>query len=297
MKRYTCLFPCRKAFGTLKGLRMHRSQVKTCFNRFKRYCDRKSRVSTSSTTVSSLSQEELRNIDDEEDNYEEYNHEEDIEDIQMDSLHSHNPVIPLPSTSSNDLDTRPGHQPLTKKKRVTFLLPEDHRSPSPQLPEEWKQSSMETETSPQTTNYLGHKFSIPASDNESDGSSYLTDSSDSRETSSVSDSSTDDQTSSSESSNDMHGIGRNTFEDTSSSSIDDVFEDAGSVIGLHTPPFVRLLSRQQRVSEGNIYYPFAGPLDWELAAWLHDSHLSQQQIDKFVRLRYVSTVLNRCYNH
>ncbi|PVF91462.1 hypothetical protein CPB86DRAFT_687103, partial [Serendipita vermifera] len=68
----------------------------------------------------------------------------------------------------------------------------------------------------------------------------------------------------------------------------DVFEDAGSVIKVQTPPFAHLLSRQQDIGEGNIYYPFAGPLDWKLAAWLHESHLSQARIDKFLQLDYTS---------
>jgi hypothetical protein len=38
---------------------------------------------------------------------------------------------------------------------------------------------------------------------------------------------------------------------------------------------------------GNMYYPFANEIDFELAAWLSDSGLSRSKIDAFLNLKYV----------
>jgi hypothetical protein len=38
----------------------------------------------------------------------------------------------------------------------------------------------------------------------------------------------------------------------------------------------------------NVHYPFANRTEWELAQWLNSTSLTQQQIDSFLRLDYVS---------
>lgn len=38
----------------------------------------------------------------------------------------------------------------------------------------------------------------------------------------------------------------------------------------------------------NVHYPFADRTEWELAQWLNSTSLTQQQIDNFLRLDYVS---------
>jgi hypothetical protein len=38
----------------------------------------------------------------------------------------------------------------------------------------------------------------------------------------------------------------------------------------------------------NVHYPFADRTEWELAQWLNSTSLTQQQIDGFLRLDYVS---------
>jgi hypothetical protein len=46
-----------------------------------------------------------------------------------------------------------------------------------------------------------------------------------------------------------------------------------------------LLSKHR---ETNVHYPFADRTEWELAQWLNSTSLTQQQIDSFLRLDYVS---------
>jgi hypothetical protein len=41
---------------------------------------------------------------------------------------------------------------------------------------------------------------------------------------------------------------------------------------------------------GNMYYPFANEIDFELAAWLSDSGLSRSKIDAFLNLKYVRSL-------
>jgi hypothetical protein len=46
-----------------------------------------------------------------------------------------------------------------------------------------------------------------------------------------------------------------------------------------------LLSEHRKT---NVHYPFANRTEWELAQWLNSTSLTQQQIDSFLRLDYVS---------
>jgi len=38
---------------------------------------------------------------------------------------------------------------------------------------------------------------------------------------------------------------------------------------------------------GNVYFPFANAIEWELAAWLGGGNLSKQEINTFLRTLYV----------
>lgn len=40
----------------------------------------------------------------------------------------------------------------------------------------------------------------------------------------------------------------------------------------------------------NPFYPFASKMDWEVARFIYDTSLTQQQIDKFLQLDYVSVM-------
>lgn len=42
--------------------------------------------------------------------------------------------------------------------------------------------------------------------------------------------------------------------------------------------------------QGNIYYPFANDIDFELAVWLSSSGLSRAKIDEFLKLKYVGSL-------
>ncbi|RDB19233.1 hypothetical protein Hypma_013496 [Hypsizygus marmoreus] len=47
------------------------------------------------------------------------------------------------------------------------------------------------------------------------------------------------------------------------------------------------LDRYALERQTNPYYPFASKMDWDVAHFIHDTSLTQQQIDRFLRLDYV----------
>lgn len=51
-----------------------------------------------------------------------------------------------------------------------------------------------------------------------------------------------------------------------------------------------LLSEHRKT---NVHYPFANRTEWELAQWLNSTSLTQQQIDSFLRLDYVSQFISQ----
>lgn len=63
---------------------------------------------------------------------------------------------------------------------------------------------------------------------------------------------------------------------------------AGKVYGSRDMSFDAEIHSQHERGGGNIYYPFANDVDFELGAWLSDSGLSRSKIDAFLALKYVS---------
>jgi hypothetical protein len=54
--------------------------------------------------------------------------------------------------------------------------------------------------------------------------------------------------------------------------------------------FDEVRREQEKKAQGNIFYPFSGETEWELVAWMHHSGVSLSDIDKFLKLHYVSCV-------
>jgi hypothetical protein len=77
-------------------------------------------------------------------------------------------------------------------------------------------------------------------------------------------------------------------DESAESVIIDLFPRAAEVIHTGDPPFSTLVQEQCNAGRGNIYYPFAGPVEWDLARWLHGAG-SMAMIDQFLKLKYVST--------
>ena len=67
----------------------------------------------------------------------------------------------------------------------------------------------------------------------------------------------------------------------------DLYPGAAKVIHTGDPPFTVFAQKQRDIGHGNIYYPFAGPVEWDLARWLHGAG-SMAIIDQFLKLKYVS---------
>lgn len=69
--------------------------------------------------------------------------------------------------------------------------------------------------------------------------------------------------------------------------VEEIYENAGWGYGQQETPFQALRKQQLEKGQGNIYYPFSCYQDFELAVWLHESGLSQTQINKYLKLSYV----------
>ena len=67
---------------------------------------------------------------------------------------------------------------------------------------------------------------------------------------------------------------------------------AGYVYGNQVPRFTADSERRSTEGSGNVFYPFANEIDFELGAWLHESGLSMAKIDEFLKLQYVRFI---CY--
>lgn len=68
----------------------------------------------------------------------------------------------------------------------------------------------------------------------------------------------------------------------------ETYPAAGRVFAQSEDFFTDELRAIREEGKGNIYYPFANDVDFELAAWLGSSGLSRSKIDEFLRLKYVS---------
>jgi hypothetical protein len=77
-------------------------------------------------------------------------------------------------------------------------------------------------------------------------------------------------------------------DESAESVVIDLFPGAAEVIHIDSPPFSSFTQKQHKLGHGNIYYPFAGPVEWDLARWLHGAG-SMVAIDQFLKLKYVST--------
>jgi len=75
--------------------------------------------------------------------------------------------------------------------------------------------------------------------------------------------------------------------------VEEIYENAGRRYGQQEPLFKALHKKQLEKGQGNIYYPFSCYEDFELAVWLHESGLSQTQIDKYLKLAYVRNRLSK----
>jgi hypothetical protein len=62
---------------------------------------------------------------------------------------------------------------------------------------------------------------------------------------------------------------------------------AGTVLGKQRSHFQAIQEELKESAGDNIYYPFAGETDWELAAFLQESGMPMTQIDRFLKLSYV----------
>ena len=74
------------------------------------------------------------------------------------------------------------------------------------------------------------------------------------------------------------------------SQVTEVFESAGHIVDRVTSRFDYLRSKQLKDGGGNIYYPFSCSLEWDVAKWLHESHMPLTKIDQFMRLNYVCCI-------
>ena len=69
--------------------------------------------------------------------------------------------------------------------------------------------------------------------------------------------------------------------------VEEIYKNTGQGYGQQETLFQVLHKQQLERGQGNIYYPFSCYQDFKLAVWLHESGLSQTQIDKYLKLAYV----------
>ena len=70
-------------------------------------------------------------------------------------------------------------------------------------------------------------------------------------------------------------------------SLEEIYKNTGQGYRQQETLFKVLHKKQLEKGQGNIYYPFSCYQDFELAVWLHESGLSQTQINKYLKLEYV----------
>jgi hypothetical protein len=63
---------------------------------------------------------------------------------------------------------------------------------------------------------------------------------------------------------------------------------AGTVVAQEPSYFASVLQKHLNDHGENIYYPFANSINWELAAWMHESGLTVTEMDRFLSTQYVS---------
>lgn len=77
----------------------------------------------------------------------------------------------------------------------------------------------------------------------------------------------------------------NSGDETVASVPDEFYPGAASVLDKVSPPYSNLYDEQMRLGKKNLYHPFAGVLDWEIASWIHCAGLSKACIDELLRLK------------
>jgi hypothetical protein len=65
--------------------------------------------------------------------------------------------------------------------------------------------------------------------------------------------------------------------------VTELFPGAAEVTHVGDPPFSIFAQKQHAIGHGNIHYPFASPVEWDLARWLHGAG-SMAAIDQFLKL-------------
>lgn len=70
----------------------------------------------------------------------------------------------------------------------------------------------------------------------------------------------------------------------------EIFPHAGHVYRKESPRHQKEWEHLQTAGKGNLFYPFANDVDFDLGTWLHESGLSRSKIDEFLKLKYVSLI-------
>jgi hypothetical protein len=75
-------------------------------------------------------------------------------------------------------------------------------------------------------------------------------------------------------------------------------QPAGTVLRTECSRLQQVYDQQLVEGMGNIHYPFANKMDWQLGAWMHDSGLAMTEMNQFLKLTYVSFLrYYHCYLH
>ncbi|KAG9054398.1 hypothetical protein FS842_005248 [Serendipita sp. 407] len=83
-------------------------------------------------------------------------------------------------------------------------------------------------------------------------------------------------------------LSRNLSEPVESDSLHtETYSGAGRIFDKTQPHVCAEAKHQIKAGKGNIFYPFANEVDFELGLWLHESGLSISKIDSFLKLQYV----------
>jgi hypothetical protein len=71
---------------------------------------------------------------------------------------------------------------------------------------------------------------------------------------------------------------------------EEIDRTAARVLRSQKSAFDSFYDAQVAGQQGNLYYPFAGAVEWQFARWAHSSGLSRSQIDELLNLDYVSVI-------
>lgn len=71
--------------------------------------------------------------------------------------------------------------------------------------------------------------------------------------------------------------------------IEDVYDSAAEIKRRVTPKFERIRRKLEKEFPDLPYYPFSCEKEWNMARWLHQSGMSQAQMDRFFHLQYGRT--------